>query len=208
MPNQRTIIVLGSLVVAMTVASGILLLLKPTPTQPGESQLLSSVNASAPAVDSLLFQTEVPATRDRWQAIVIHHSGSPAGSAQDMNRAHAAMGLSGLGYHFVIHNGQGARDGEIYLGYRWQYQVDGAHTAGEGSEWYNKHAVGVCLIGDPERHAPTDAQVRELLWLVKSLQRQYNIPSREVYVLGNDDQHPTNPGRFFPVADFRQQLRD
>lgn len=207
MPNQRTILVLGSLVAAMTVASSILLVLEPTPTQPGQSQLLSSIDASMPA-ESMLFKTEVAASRDRWQAIVIHHSGSLSGSAQAMNRDHMQSGLSGLGYHFVIHNGRGGPDGEIFLGYRWQYQVEGAHTAGEDGDWYNKNAIGICLIGDPDRHAPTDAQIRELLWLVQALQRQYDIPSREVYVVGSDADQPANPGRFFPIADLRQQLRD
>ena len=65
-------------------------------------------------------------TTRRWRYIVVHHSAGPTGSAAVFHRWHLKRGWRGLGYHFVIGNGTGSRDGEVEVGFRWRDQIDGA----------------------------------------------------------------------------------
>jgi len=62
---------------------------------------------------------------------------------------------NGLAYDFVIGNGNGMRDGEIAVGRRWIRQLDGGHLA---SEEQNKVAIGICLVGNFDKHQPTRGQ--------------------------------------------------
>lgn len=206
---------------SMTGVGGVLLLLD----HPAQHQILAVTSpgirgTSAPRPDCVL-PTAAPLERDRWNAIVIHHSGLPAGDAASIERHQQAAGISGLGYHFVIGNGHGAGDGEIHVGYRWNRQLPGAHVAeqplGESggartvsvrtssADQMNEHAVGICLVGNGDRSPFTPRQIREVISLVKALQRELGIPATEVY-LHRDVAAVSSPGERFPVAEFESQL--
>jgi hypothetical protein len=126
------------------------------------------------------------AAAGRWQAIVVYDSGSPAGDAASLERRHSRAGLAGLGHHFVIGNGQGMDDGQVAVGYRWDHQLPGAHAV-DGMALHppsgmpldaaalNRRAIAVCLIGNMDRRAPTDAQLRALHALVRSLRTEFGI---------------------------------
>ena len=133
---------------------------------------------------------------------------------------HGDEGLAGLGYHFVVGNGQGLPDGFIEVGPRWNRQLPGAHvasrTAGDGSrlvtlredasaEQLNLHAVGICLIGNGERRPFTDRQIHELAALVRRLQRELGIPAERVF-LHSDVAPVASPGGCFPTGAFEAQL--
>lgn len=200
MPNQRTITVLGSLVVGMTLTSILLLVLTPGPSAPISGVKLQAIERETDRTDKL-FDTAQP---HPWQAIVIHDTGTTAGSAAAINEAHQRMGRGGLGYHFVVNNGSLAEDGQIDVGFRWQRQFAGYYVEGERAEWFNRNAVGICLIGDADNQRFTDAQLRQLVWLVRQVQQQFDIPRDAVYVdVGSD---PNQPARLFPHVWFRQQL--
>lgn len=196
--QRRTVIVLTSLLAAMTFSAGLLLALEPSPIAPSSSaKLLSTQSTSDPRKE--LFDTSAQLG---WQGIVIHDTGSLQGSLTSLNKVHEKLGMGGLGYHFVIDNGQGAPDGLIEVGFRWKNQLIGAHSKGQHADWFNRSAIGVCFVGDTDRQAPTAKQARELLWLVRELQNKYNIPADRVYI-------QTGSGKgdnLFPVATFRQQL--
>jgi len=197
-PDRRTLIVLFSLVVAMTMASGLLLVLEPTASdQIGRGLVLSNIYENTPA-NGRLFETQAPLQTGRWQAIVIHDSGALAGSAATIDRAHRRLGRGGLGYHFVI-NGPSGHDGQIERGQRWQFQTPGAHSAGGRGPWFNEHAVGICLIGDLAQQPLSVAQTEQLVWLVQRLQARFDIPPERIYL-------PTNLGADVSVAN--QLLED
>src|SRR5947208_1647861 len=63
-----------------------------------------------------------------WQAIVIHHSATPAGGAARFDREHREKGWDELGYDFVIGNGTDTADGLVEVGSRWTKQKIGAHA--------------------------------------------------------------------------------
>ena len=131
------------------------------------------------------------AAHGRWQAIVVYDSGSPAGDTASLERRHSRAGLAGLGYHFVIGNGQGMDDGQVAAGYRWDNQLPGAHAAAGMSmrvagavpldaDALNRGAIAVCLVGNTDRRAPTDAQLHALHALVRSLRAEFGIPPDRV----------------------------
>ena len=192
-------IVLGSLVVGMTLTSLFLLVLMPGPVAPLQGLTLSGVDRTIDPVQRLF---DIPEPRD-WQAIVIHDSRTPEGSAQSISRMHEQLGKDGLGYHFVINNGTGKPDGTIEIGFRWQRQYPGAYLDSADSQWFNEYAIGICLIGAGEAGQFTDAQIEELVWLTRQLQERFSIARHEVYVQVGG----SGPGQtLFPEARFRNQL--
>jgi len=82
-----------------------------------------------------------------WKYVMIHHSASPYGTPEGIDEWHRRKRHweQGLGYDFVIGNGNGMGDGEIHASRRWTEQLEGAHA---GVREYNERAVGICLIGD------------------------------------------------------------
>ena len=114
-----------------------------------------------------------------WKHVVIHHSASDSGDAASIGKYHKDKKgwVNGLGYHFLIGNGNGSEDGQIEAGNRWDDQLDGAHA---GNDKYNKNGVGICLVGNFENEKPSSSQLSSLTYLINYLQERCNIPKNEV----------------------------
>lgn len=196
-----------SLLVAMTGFGGLLLAMDaPSAGSARSIALAASIGpVNAPAIASIFQRVDAPLATERWQRIVIHHSAAPFGSADTIAAEHTARGLQGLGYHFVIGNGQGSEDGELFVGRRWLEQLPGAHVAGSNAPWNNEHAIGICLVGDGDRREFTPAQLARMTELVAALSAELGIPESEVRL--HRDLAPTSsPGRLFPEAALRARL--
>lgn len=204
--SPRTRAVWGSLLASMTVVGGLLLVAGKGPRANADGFSLPPLAAIAGAggIESV-FNTPEPLVKGRWQAIVIHDSGTAGGTQQSLDEQARALGLRGLGQHFVIGNGNGLRDGQVHVGQRWLKQAAGAHAAGKQADWFNRNAVGVCVVGNGERRAFTEAQMERLVQLVDALMRECNIPADRVYLHSQIADTPS-PGRFFPEAAVRAQL--
>ena len=189
--------VLGALVAAMTVTSGLLIFLEPGPTAPMPGVALQSIDRGDRPEDQL-FSTE--AVQVGWRSIMIHDSRTPQGSAKTLNHIHEQLGRGGLGYHFVIDNGPSSDDGKIEVGFRWSSQEPGNFFDTHAIPWPD--AIGVCLIGDGERGRFTEAQLQQLVWLVQKLQKRFGISKDGVYVQIGAQTATSS----FPDAWFRQQL--
>ena len=135
----------------------------------------------------------------RWKYIVLHHSDGDAGSEAAFDRYHREeRHWRGVGYDFVIGNGHGSRDGLVEVTFRWERQLDGAHA---GVAEYNKHGIGICLVGDFEKGYPTAKQMEALVGLVNYLQERCKIPTANI--MGHRHVKPTRcPGRNFPWYNF------
>ncbi|MFI4847850.1 N-acetylmuramoyl-L-alanine amidase [Gimesia chilikensis] len=138
-----------------------------------------------------------------WEYIVIHHTASSSGSVESIHELHSKKkdksGNSwlGIGYHFVIGNGNGMPDGEIESTFRWREQMHGAHA---GNNAYNQKGIGICLVGNFENEPPTDAQMAAVKKLVGVLKAEYNISSQNVQ--GHRDVKATAcPGKYFPMSE-------
>ena len=146
--------------------------------------------------------------KQRWRGILVHHSFDPSsGTAADIDAIHKARGFDGLGYHFVINNGRGGRDGRVEVGYRWPKQETGAHCRVNPNDnnYWNEHTIGICLIGNFERSRPSEAQYASLAKLVRFLMNRYNIKSKDV--MGHGDVKPTKcPGRYFSFWELKRRI--
>ncbi|MBT8484219.1 MAG: N-acetylmuramoyl-L-alanine amidase [Phycisphaerales bacterium] len=167
---------------------------------------VSNVGAS-PAADPIL-QIDAPGVSDRWEGIVIHHLGMPAGDADRVHRLHQSYGYQGLGYHFLIGNGRGLGDGIIHVGYRWNEQLPGAHVAeiARDSNTHNRRSVGICLVGNGDRRPFTDRQMQSLISLVRRLQGALDLAPEAVHLHRDLAPELTSPGRWFEEARLREQL--
>ena len=203
---RRPQVVWLSLLGAMTLCGGLLVLLDRNPAPRADGIALAApVRAPrAPAIESVL-NTRRPLDRAAWKRIVIHHSGATFGSPDTLTEQARANNLRGLGYHFVIGNGSGSGDGELYVGYRWLDQAPGAHVSGPEGEWHNEHSIGICLVGDGERRPFTDAQIRRLGDLIATLTREFGLSPEDV-VLARQVSPTKSPGRLFPDAALRERL--
>ena len=129
------------------------------------------------------------------KAIVVHHSQSRGGDVDFIQYIHVdENGWSDVGYHYVIGNGKShgqwaaARDGEIQIGRTTNWQ--GAQVRG-----FNKHAIGICLIGNFMVGYPTIKQQEALVRLLAELCFMYKLESKDIFGhkdVGNSD----CPGRF------------
>jgi hypothetical protein len=165
------LVVWGAFACATAVAVGLLRLGSAGSAHPASHTQASApaapLGAPAPAIATAgprIAPRDTPLDRTRWRSIVIHHSGSPAGDASSIERQHFKQGLVGLGYHFVIGNGQGLDDGQVVVGYRWERQLPGAHVstlARVGAQRWNDESIAICLVGNGDRHPFTERQLRE-----------------------------------------------
>jgi len=143
----------------------------------------------------------------RWKYIVIHHSGVDCGTLRGMDRYHREERhmANGLGYHFVIGNGKGMSDGEIGVGARWTKQLDGGHLI---SERQNKISLGICLVGNFEKHKPTVKQLQRLTTLVQALLIRCKLSPDAVKTHQQINVvHTRCPGRHFPTKSFLASLK-
>lgn len=209
-PDKRTIRVLGALVVGMTIVSSILLALEPDPTHRGSMISLSALDFQQEEVVEKLWKTREVYP---WQYIIIHDSFGISGSEQNLNNAwdaeYARQGLakSGHGYHFVINDDQGLKDGAIQITPRWQDQRVGGFIDAEGADNWNRIAIGVCMMGDAGSSPFTTAQTDSLVELVKELQTKLNIP-RENVIVQVGSASGQGPATYFNYAEFRRRIAD
>lgn len=220
--SRRTRIVWAAFAASMTLATGLLILGDdgaPRGIVAAGQGRLDSVRSTSlgglfggltgagrAASDDPIEPRETALDQERWTGIVIHHSGTPAGDAESIERQHLSYGYASLGYHFVIGNGHGLGDGVVFVGPRWNRQQAGAHVSGPRSEALNERTVGICLVGNGDRRTFSERQMRELVALVRRLQEALDIPASAVQLHG-DLAAVSSPGRLFPSAEFEAQLR-
>ena len=148
-------------------------------------------------------EMEPPVSSHDWKYIVLHHSASEGGSVDTIDALHQSRRdqfgnpWQGIGYHFVIGNGQGMPDGQVKATFRWNEQLHGAHAR---SRLHNRHGIGICLIGNFDVASPTPRQMAALGELCQFLAARYNLPAKRV--LRHLDIAATRcPGRLFPYAE-------
>jgi len=152
-----------------------------------------------------------PKNREKgWKAIVIHHSATHKGNAAIFDDWHKNdHKWKGVGYDFVIGNGDGSGDGQVEVTFRWRQQIAGAHVGDTPGNWANEDAVGICVIGDFTKASPTYRQMQSLATLFRFLQGRYRIPKSRIYGHSNTPGYKGRtlcPGRKFPWARLERML--
>lgn len=157
-----------------------------------------SLQISPPAITENPWTPKADARE--WRHIVIHHTATGSGSVERIHESHLKKGWLGIGYHFLIGNGNGMTDGSIEPTFRWRQQLHGAHA---GKDEYNQRGIGICLVGNFEESPPSAAQLTAVKRLVAVLRKEYDIPSSRV--IGHREVKATAcPGKHFPLAEVSQ----
>lgn len=204
--RRRPAIVWVVFVATMTAVGGLLLITGPAPAPHlGTSRPALDIDTSGRSMQSV-FDTDVPINPNDWVQVLVHDSGSQHGSIESLARRAQERGEGSLGHHFVIGNGNGLGDGELYMSYRWMQQKPGASLSGPDAAWNNNHSISICLVGNGETGGFTDAQMQRLVALVVQLQRELGIDIDRV-LMGSSVSQTSSPGRLFSEALFREQLR-
>jgi LysM repeat protein len=180
----------------------------PTPPAAGtrESQAVAAASRRILPATVLAEVDDVSVAPGRWKNIVIHHSATKEGSGKGMDRYHREERHmeNGLAYHFVIGNGHGMRDGEIYIGGRWTGQLDGGHLAIPA---LNANSLGICLVGDFSKSRPTARQLDSLEALCRALMRKTRVTRENVTTHRLiHPKHTQCPGQYFPTQTFSKRL--
>lgn len=110
--------------------------------------------------------------------ITVHHDGmSPfltsdraqtAGRVELIRTGHRGKGWGDIGYHFVID-----RAGRIWAGRGLKWQ--GAHVKD-----HNEGNIGICCLGNFDKHTPSQAQLKALQRHVATLMKTYRVPLSKV----------------------------
>jgi len=111
----------------------------------------------------------------KW--IVIHHSATPRDKTtfEGIKNYHIkARNFSDIGYHFVIDNKGNTYKGreENKYGAHCNKKVNGISM--------NFQSIGICVIGNFTKEEPTKRQIKSLEYLVKRIQKKYNIPVKNI----------------------------
>lgn len=189
----------AGLVGVMTITGALLMVMRPEPLSPDSVRSLMAVETTA-HVDAL-FDTQIPVADGRWKYIYVHHSGAASGNASIIADAAGANGS--LPDHFVIGNGQGAGDGEVQIGQRWNSQQPAGKTA--GLDRVDSDCISICLVGDLDRSPATPRQLEQLQKLVTSLQDRLGVARDRVWVVEAAGL-PAGCGRYFPREAFQYGL--
>lgn len=143
---------------------------------------------------------------DRWTHIVIHHSGSNVDNLKSINNSHINNGWDGIGYHFIIGNGVKTIDGKVEETFRYRQLKDGAHAL-TPDLFYNKHAIGICLIGNFNEMNPSEKQMISLKNLILSLKGEFSIFNKNI-MIHKEVKATECPGKNFPIENLRTWLEE
>ena len=141
--------------------------------------------------------------RGLWRHIVVHHTATPGATPRGIDRFHREQRHmeNGMAYHFLIGNGHGMGDGEIYIGERWKRQIQGGHLA---SEQLNMSSIGICLVGNFESKPPTERQMKSLDALIRKLRQQTGLSMAAVTTHRSiHPRHTSCPGKYFSLPQER-----
>lgn len=178
------------------------------PAEPAAGVPFSIVPVLPVSLWPLAPQMVRPETRE-WLHIVVHHSAGTAGNAAEFDRMHREENRweFGLGYHFVVGNGNGAPAGGVEVGQRWIDQRHGAHAGANATE-YNQHGIGICVVGNYDEVEMPESVYAGLRDLVVWLAKRYSIPSAQIVPHREVRGEPTAcPGKNFPLERLREDVR-
>ncbi len=186
--GSGTIKTLAALLAALTLGTFALMLMETAPARPMVPlpPLRAMVADGTEAALRLIDPGESKLAYLKWRNIVIHDAG------------HDGAGVV-QGCHFVISGG-----GAIEPTKLWRSQADGRHVQVPGFD-YNANSIGICIMSDTGRGAPTESQREALYRLVKALQASLQVRPDHVY-LHNQLGQQSCPGKFFDDEDLRSHL--
>ncbi len=164
-------------------------------------------------------------TKIKWNYIVIHHSATVDGKTNDWDsirkwhtgktgvadsksknyNPYVVNPMLDIGYHFGIEQCQ---NNLVYRIGR-PLTMTGAHAVGLNGSNPKYAGIGICVIGNFDKHIPSKAQYEMLIELCRAIQKQFSISAEKV--IGHRDTYTfykkpvlkTCPGKKFDFKTFR-----
>ena len=164
--HNRTVAVLFALLGAMT--AGALVLMALDNYAPGAGAYSLSSYLRLDPVEQVVKNT-LHASPAQWAGIEVVYSQTPGGNAEELPLLVSLAGGRSLGFHFLVCNGNGGKDGHIQTSPQWHQQTPSQQ---EGM-------IRICVIGE-SRTQLTNSQVQRTNDLVESLSRTFNIGPRQI----------------------------
>ena len=139
--------------------------------------------------------------REKPGLTILHSTGSAGASPSSLEDNHRRVrGLAeGLAYHFVIGNGRGLGDGDIFVTRRW---MEGIASQALQDPRQETNAIAIALVGEFNRKEPTRAQLEALDELLDYLTAK--IGPHPVRLHAEVERSARGcPGKNFPVTALR-----
>lgn len=110
--------------------------------------------------------------REAIQYITVHQTATPRATTtfETIKKYHMNLGWGNIAYHYFIE-----RDGRLRKGRN--ERTAGTHTRASGM---NFKSLGVCVAGNFNEEEPTEAQLKSLTQILKSLAAKYNLPKERI----------------------------
>lgn len=192
MLRSGTIKTLAALVAALSVGTAVLLLMETGPAKVDVPLPLRALDDSDTQGElTCIHQTEIPIQYLKWRNVVVHDAGCDGEAAQRR-------------CHFLIGSEDKFGDGRIVSTHLWKSQQAGRHVNVPGTA-FDAESIGVRVLSDTRREAPTRKQLAALIHLLRGLQVTFQIPPERVSLHSDWDQ-PNCPGQEFPVQALREGL--
>ncbi len=172
--QPRVVKVLVALLVSMTAGAIVLMALSGRPPLAGPFSLASYVGLDpiAEAVHSKVAQQP-----QRWRAIEIYFSGTPAGNIEQLASLYGLSKAEDLNCHFVVCNGAGGGNGQVLATENWQRQwsvVSSRSLSGQSQ------TIRVCVIADGKGSPATEYQIKRTYALIEKLYQTFSIHPKSI----------------------------
>jgi len=136
----------------------------------------------------------------KWSHIIIHHSLTKDGNVNDWsaitNYHKNVMQFADCGYHAGLE----IVDGSIVYQVGRPLDLQGAHTLG-----MNDRAIGICIVGNFDIVAPSNAHYFLTANLCKAFMGRFGIPSCNV-LPHREYAYKTCPGKLFDMIRLRNEI--
>ena len=180
MLNQpRVAKVLAALLLSMTTGAIVLMVLGNNAPSAGPF-CLSSYYRLNPLKEAIY--SKVPQSSSRWDRIEVYFSGTKAGNIEQLASLAGLTSPEDINCHFVICNGLGGNDGQIFTSEKWKRQW----SVVPSKSWFGTdQTIRICVVADGDQSQPTDFQLKRAEALVEALFRKFNVRPDAIY-------YPTN----------------
>lgn len=165
--HSRTVKVLLSLIVSMTIGAFVLMMLDNQALSEGPFSLAGLYNLT-PAAEKITPNLK-SANHRNWETIEVYFSKT---NIHDLNQLATANNAK---MHFVIASAGCGTDGIIKSTEKWRKQKTCLSSNRTGA-----NIIRICIIGDNNAATPTDCQVLRAIELVDALSKKYNINRKRI----------------------------
>ena len=175
MSNQpRVTKILLSLVISMTVGAVILMALEDKSISGGTFSLASY--SALGSIKQAIVSESTTSVR-QWERIEVFYSRTSGGNLDQLASLNGLMSPEDVNFHFLICNGLGGIDGQIFTTEKWLRQWSSL----PGGSWNGtERTIRICVIASGTGNPPTGSQLTRTAELIETLLRKFHIDRENI----------------------------